>query len=65
MKSLFQAHLELRLKQTREIMHRLSIDTLFIESGFPEYYFLDDQPTYFKTNPHFNFYCPDSGRDIS
>ncbi len=62
MKELFKSHIELRIQQTKALMEDLEIDNLFIESGFPDFYFLDDQPTFFKTNPHFAFYCPDPGQ---
>lgn len=61
MKKLFENHLSKRLEQTYEIMEAHGVDHLFIESGSPDYYFLDDQPTAFRSNPHFLFYCPGSG----
>ena len=61
MKDLFKAHIEKRMSQIHHIMDELNIDSLIIDNGFPDYYYLDDQPTYFKSNPHFNFLCPDEG----
>ncbi len=62
MKDLFIAHIKNRVRQTRDILEEQNIDHLFIESGFPDLYYLDDQPTFFKSNPHFLFYCPDQGQ---
>lgn len=62
MKELFKAHLHYRLSQISKIMHDQKVDDLYIESGFPHYYFLDDNPTFFKPNPHFSFLCPATGQ---
>lgn len=61
MKDLFQQHITQRIQEVLDLLEENNIDSLFIESGFPDYYFLDDQPTYFKVNPHFNFLCPAQG----
>lgn len=61
MKELFKNHLDLRLKQLTKILEAEKEETLIIESGFPSYYFLDDQTTFFKPNPHFLFFCPEMG----
>jgi Xaa-Pro dipeptidase len=61
MKELFKHHIDRRLQEFTELLNLSNIDNLYIESGFPDYYFLDDQPTFFKSNPHFNFLCPDPG----
>jgi Xaa-Pro dipeptidase len=61
MNELFQKHFELRLKQVRNILDQENLDSLIIENGFPQYYFLDDQTTPFKANPNFLFFCPDYG----
>ncbi len=62
MKELFKKHIEHRVTQAKKILEEEQLDCLFLESGFPENYYLDDQPTFFKPNPHFNFFCPDSGQ---
>ncbi len=62
MKALFKKHIEHRVTQAKKLLEEEHLDCLFIESGFPEYYYLDDQPTFFKANPHFNFFCPDPGQ---
>ena len=54
--------MEEKQKALLTIMERENIDCLFIESGFPRYYFLDDQTDFFRSNPHFLFFCPDEGQ---
>ena len=61
MEILFQEHLNLVISKTHAAMEKCGIECLVIESGYPDYYFLDDQPTPFRSNPHFLYYCPDPG----
>lgn len=61
MKELYSAHIKKRIREIDELMEQENFDSLVIESGFPEYYYLDDQTSFFKPNPHFLFFCPDMG----
>lgn len=61
MKSLFVKHLESRLEAIYAIMANEKVECLFIPSGFMSYYFLDDRPVPFHTNPHFAYLCPAPG----
>ena len=62
LKKLFKLHLDEKTESLFQIMEKEKVDGLFIESGFPEYYFLDDQTSPFRPNPHFLFFCPDQGQ---
>ncbi len=61
MKKLFQEHLNQALSNTKKILEERGIDSLLIESGSQDYYFLDDQAKPFRPNPHFLYFCPDMG----
>ena len=60
-KELFKLHLEEKTKALWKIMEEEQVDYLFVESGFADEYFLDDQTVFFRTNPHFLFFCPAEG----
>ncbi len=62
MKDLFQQHILEKTQQALAILDSQKLDCLYIESGFPENYYLDDQPMLFKSNPHFLYFCPDDGQ---
>ncbi len=61
LKKLFKSHLDEKINSLCHLMEKEGIDGLFIESGFADYYFLDDQTSFFRSNPHFLFFCPDEG----
>lgn len=61
MKDLFQKHLNRILSEVSNILTEENLDSLVVESGFPDYYFRDDQPTPFRSNPYFLYFCPDPG----
>ncbi len=60
-KKLFKIHLDKKINALCRLMEKEGVSGLFIESGFPDYYFLDDQTSVFRPNPHFLFFCPDEG----
>ena len=61
LKKLFELHLDEKTKALYKLMEKEGVDGLFIESGFANRYFLDDQTSFFRSNPHFLFFCPDEG----
>ena len=61
MENLFKKHLDLRLKQIEELLSGSEFNGVLVDAGTPPYYYLDDQPMPFKTNPQFNFLCPAQG----
>ena len=61
LKKLFKLHLDKKTESLFHIMEKENVNGLFIESGFADYYFLDDQKSFFRSNPHFLFLCPDQG----
>ncbi|MCB0377601.1 MAG: Xaa-Pro dipeptidase [Bdellovibrionales bacterium] len=60
MKELFKDHLNRKLTYVRTLLEQERLDSLIIDSGFPMDYFHDDQSAFFRPNPHFSHYCPDT-----
>ena len=60
-KQLFSQHLKVRLDCFERIAEEQSIDTLFIGSGEPSYFYQDDQEVPFRSSAHFRHYCPQVG----
>lgn len=63
MENLFKEHLDSRLLKINKILQSENLDSLFIDSGNSEPYFLDDQAPPFKENPHFLYLCPAQGEN--
>ena len=60
-KELFRSHIETKLGQATQILNVLQLNSIIIDSGNPFSYFEDDQEAIFKSNPHFNYFCPAKG----
>ena len=54
----FAAHLETRLRGVAQDLEATGFSALVLASGSPYFYFRDDQPAPFRTNPHFLHFCP-------
>lgn len=59
--NLFKEHLASRINKIHGILNNHNFDQLIIETGEPDPYFLDDQDTPFRPNPHFAYLCPAQG----
>lgn len=65
MKSLFLTHILRLQKIVQQTLEITRLDGLWIYAGHAKYYFLDDQTSPFKINPHFNWIFPDPCAEYS
>lgn len=61
MKELFGKHLASQLEALYKIMEQGEVEELVIHAGFLNYYYRDDQPVPFRSNPYFSYLCPAEG----
>ncbi len=61
LKTLYKNHIKLVIQSANKALSELNYHGLILGSGKEHFYFEDDMPAPFKTNPHFAHWCPAKG----